>query len=85
MLVLGAIGAGCVHAPLSKAPSDNPEVQVDTLFTHDGCTVYRFEDNGFHYYVRCRQAEPAATSSMVPCGDNCERPEQIQTLSAEGR
>ena len=36
------------------APTDNSAIAVEQLFTHDGCSVYRFRDAGYpRYYVRC--------------------------------
>lgn len=26
---------------------------VTRLFTHDGCTIYRFDDGGYHYWAVC--------------------------------
>lgn len=45
---------GCEVDAVSTSRTDNADVQVDKLFTHDGCTVYRFEDYGnHHYFVKC--------------------------------
>lgn len=48
-----ALLAGCGEKAISINPTDNAKVPVERLFTHDGCTVYRFNDNGAKYFVRC--------------------------------
>jgi outer membrane biogenesis lipoprotein LolB len=41
--------------------------EVDRLFTHDGCTVYRFMDKGSsHYYVNCNGGTFSQASSYNP-------------------
>jgi hypothetical protein len=71
---------GCFAEPVGRGPTNNPEVQVDLLFTHDGCTVYRFRDVGFHYYVRCQDTAPGETVSTLACtGKGCT--DGIRTLT----
>jgi hypothetical protein len=81
---------GCYFpaTPVSTAATNNPDVDVEELVTHDGCTVYRFRDRIYHYYVRCRDGAPGApgptratsTSSPVSCGKTCVRSEEIETV-----
>jgi hypothetical protein len=52
------------------------------MFTHEGCTVYRFFDQRYHYYVRCQGAESARTLSSASCGKNCSYEDEIPTLSS---
>ncbi len=74
--------SACVTDPLATSPSNNPDLHVDTLFTHEGCTVYRFHDLGYHYYVRCADAPPRATVSTFTCrGKGCVNEDAIPTLS----
>jgi hypothetical protein len=80
-LVTAAL-AGCVNDPVATSPSNNPDMQVDMLFSHDGCTVYRFRDITYHYYVRCHDARSAETLSTRSCGKSCSYEEAIQTLSS---
>jgi hypothetical protein len=44
-----------VMEPISTlAPSNNKTYQVDYLFEHDGCKVYRFNDYGrYVYFTNC--------------------------------
>jgi hypothetical protein len=67
--------AGCFAEPLQQTQSNNPEVQVDLLFTHDGCKVYRFKDGGFHYFVKCDGAPTVTTMTPRKGGD-----EEIPTV-----
>ncbi len=80
MLTLLAAVA-CTNDPVSVSGTNNRQIQVDELFEHDGCKVYRFED-GYrdHYYVRCKDTQPAQTLSTESCGKNCTRPVDIQTV-----
>jgi hypothetical protein len=74
--VLALILAGCTNDPVSTARTDNNQVPVDKLFTHEGCTVYRFFDGGRnHYYSDCR----GSTMSHFNCGKGCTRDEEVPT------
>lgn len=78
-LALLAALTGCTKQAESSAAA-GVEFRVDRLFTHDGCTVYRFHDGGrSRYFAKC---EGAATSSMEwreSCGQNCTRPVDVPT------
>ena len=77
--------SACVTAtpPVASSPSNNSEIEVQTLFIHDGCTVFRFYDVGYHYYARCDGAHAGvATMSNVTCGRNCVRQEEVRTVKA---
>ena len=41
--------------------------RVEKLFTHEGCTVYRFHDDRTVYYTNCKG------STQSNCGKNCEQ------------
>ena len=43
------------------------EFKVEKLFTHEGCTVYRFFDDRRVYYTNCQG------STQSSCGKNCEQ------------
>lgn len=55
--------------------------EVKKLFTNDGCTIYRFVDNGtYHYYSDCRGSTVKNVNEI--CGENCyERYEEVITTS----
>ncbi len=84
--VLGVLMAtsACVAPAISQTATNNANVHVDRLFDHDGCTVYRFLDGSYHYYVRCIDAPgapttTAQTTNIVSCGKNCAKEELIST------
>jgi len=59
---------GCITPPLATTQTANPGIQVDLLFEHDGCRVYRFLDGTYHYFARCGGAGPNATMLPDRCG-----------------
>lgn len=70
--------AGCKKEPTGPSQFKGG-FKVETLFTHEGCTVYRFEDDRTIYFTKC---EGAASSSAIPiqnCGKSCYRPEPNET------
>lgn len=77
---LCALGCATRANPVAVHGTDNAEVTVEHLFTHDGCAVYRFKDVGYHYYVRCDGTGSAMTHSLEPCGKSCVNDDTIQTL-----
>jgi hypothetical protein len=78
------IVTGCMPVdPISQHATNNPNVNVELLFSHEGCDVFRFRDPAYHYYVRCSGVGvQAQTTQQVSCGKNCSREEAIQTISA---
>jgi hypothetical protein len=80
-----ALVTGCMPADaISQHHTNNPDVDVELLFSHDGCDVFRFRDPGFHYYVRCAgpPTQQVQTVQQVSCGKNCSREEAIQTITS---
>lgn len=78
MKTLLAILALTVLAGCSKQAETSTavgaEFVVDKLFTHEGCTVYRFYDGGnARYYTNCQ----GSTSWTRQCGKGCVRQEGI--------
>jgi hypothetical protein len=53
--------------PISKViPENNKTYQVDFLFEHDGCKVYRFLDNGnYVYFTNCKGDVTGITSDST--------------------
>lgn len=69
--------AACEKPPASVMSTDNREFPVATLFTHEGCTLYRFKDHGNpHYYSKC---EGGSSSVMSRVGAKHKRPEEVST------
>ena len=80
ILLLALAVAGCTAQPDSTGPTSNAETPVDTLFTKDGCTVYRFRNYGnHHYFARCIGAEQSLVQERVSCGKNCSRLQSLPT------
>lgn len=76
-LALAALTA-CSKQAVSTEQSNNPEIQVDTLFIKDGCTVYRFRDGGYaRYFTKC--GGHTQTNWQESCGKNCTLPVEITT------
>jgi hypothetical protein len=58
--------------PVEQTETNNPSFSVSKLFTHEGCTVYRFYDFGYYrYYVNCSGS--VISSVTERCGDECSR------------
>ena len=72
--------AGCNKSPEYSSPAGR-EFVVDTLFTHEGCTMYRFSDGGFsRYFAKCDgDSVTAQTEWGERCGNNCVRQIGITT------
>jgi hypothetical protein len=70
LIILAVIAlAGCSkRAEIST--SVGADFVVDRLFTHEGCTVYRFSDGGYsRYFTNCS----GSASWRESCGKNCNR------------
>lgn len=53
-LVISVALVGCTQDPIAKHSTNNPNIEVETLFDHDGCRGYRFSDGGRTiYFTRC--------------------------------
>lgn len=68
-----AVLAGCTKQA-AESSAVGKQFVVDKLFTHEGCTVYRFQDGGYYrYYTNCS----GSTNWTENCGKNCSRPMNI--------
>lgn len=56
IIVFITISSCAVQVPISKTPpNNNKSYQVEYLFEHDGCKVYRFADDGHYvYFTNCK-------------------------------
>lgn len=73
----------CLSACIERGPAKSTSVadsyEVERMFDHDGCAVFRFRDTGrYHYFVRCGSEQ--GTMQHVSCGKNCVRPEDVPTV-----
>ncbi len=75
VVVLLIVLSGCTVDPVTQSNTNNKAIQVDLLFTHDGCNVYRFTDGEYHYFVKCKDASTQAAFDVRDKG----RTEYIQT------
>lgn len=68
--------ASCVkkNTSLQTSNTDNPQIQVELLFTHDGCKVYRFYNIDYRYFTNCT----GSTTWTENCGKNCTREAGVQ-------
>ena len=77
-LVLAACGNPAEHSTPAGVGFN-----VDRLFTHEGCTVYRFSDAGWYrYFTKCAGAASSSTSWSEgrPCGKSqCIDAQEIPT------
>ena len=63
----------CHNDPISTIQTDNNKIKIDKLFTHDGCTVYRFLDGNYIYWVHCPNSGDESTmwTTEESCGKSC--------------
>jgi hypothetical protein len=67
LLILALVG--CTKQAETSSAAGR-EFVVDKLFTHEGCTVYRFDDGGrSRYFTNCS----GSTTWAENCGKNCTR------------
>ena len=80
MLSLAALAmvAGC-EKPAESAALTGVGFTVERLFTHEGCTVFRFWDGGYrHYFTRCDGvAAQSTTTRQESCGKSCTRSVEV--------
>lgn len=63
--------SACSGKAENTVQSTNGKFQVEHLFDADGCTVYRFLDEGrFHYFSKC-QGAISQTNRQESCGKSC--------------
>ncbi len=60
------------------------EMRVPQLLSEaDGCRVYRFVDNGTHYFTRCGEQVNTVRHYTESCGKNCTR-RRTESIATEG-
>lgn len=63
---------GCAGQAINSIQTENKDYKVELLFKYDGCSVYRFEDERPHYFVKCRSGEQSVSESdLRSCGKTC--------------
>lgn len=77
--LLALVGCERTNTAIQRDSTNNVAYQVDTLFTKDGCTVYRFlDEHRYRYFVRCDDGQ-TRTEWTENCGKSCERPVEVPT------
>ena len=86
VMITALVVAGCNKVPEYSSPAGR-EFVVDTLFTHEGCTMYRFSDGGYsRYFAKCDgDSVTAQTEWGESCGKNCVRQREITTSNARSQ
>lgn len=80
IIAVSAILVGC-EKPAESTAFRGAGFKVETLFTHEGCTVYRFADVGnFRYYTNCKSGHHNTTVWNESCGNGCSRGVEITTV-----
>ncbi len=74
-----AMLAGCTENIPEKAQPAGINFVVETLFTHEGCTVYKFKDSlTSKYYAKC-EAPQSSIMWTESCGKSCSREMHVPT------
>ena len=63
--------SGCAKEPESVGNSTNKDIEVETLFRYEGCTMYRFVDGRSHYFARCENSTETISTNSRSCGKDC--------------
>lgn len=67
LLAVAMLLLACDYAkPIEVRQTNNSDVNVELLFEHDGCKVYRFvtfSRDCYHYFAKCPGAQVATESS----------------------
>ncbi len=74
LLALALLLTSCEPEGQETLASSNGRVPTGVLTRVDGCTIYYFETNRRHYFVRCGQETTTTLNSWTEgCGKNCRR------------
>lgn len=80
LVVVGLIWA--FEAVFGLSDQQKVEMRVPRLLSEaDGCRVYKFVDNGTHYFTRCGEQVNTVRHYTESCGKGCtrNRTEEITT------
>jgi len=81
-IVLGLIGTFQLMFGLSA--EQKVEMRVPQLLSEaDGCSVYKFVDDGTHYFTRCGEQVDTVRHYTESCGKNCTR-RRTESIATEG-
>ena len=71
VIIIASIG--CVKDGIQTSKTNNSQIEVQLLFEHDGCKVYRFIDEDRRYFTNCK----GSTSWSEYCGKNCVKEQGV--------
>lgn len=82
LIAMLVLATGCAKNAERTETKGIGGFQVETLFNHDGCTVYRFEDAGRNrYFVKCENGSDSTITTHS--SGKSSFPETIQTETIE--
>ena len=82
LIVLGGVLA--LQGMFGLNDQQKMEMRVPQLMSEaDGCRVYRFVDNGTHYFTRCGAQVETIKNYTESCGKGCTRA-RTETITTEG-
>lgn len=81
ILAACAVVAGCTKPAETTAQAGaDGGFTVERLFTHEGCTAYRFKDGGTRvYYTKCGVDSDTSYSRQQSCGKGCTTTRRIKS------
>jgi hypothetical protein len=82
LIVVGLIWA--FEAVFGLSDEQKIEMRVPQLLSEaDGCRVYKFVDNGTHYFTRCGEQVNTVRHYTESCGKGCIR-NRTEEITTEG-
>ena len=82
LIVLGLIGT--FQAVFGLNEQEKAEMRVPQLLSEsDGCRVYKFVEDGTHYFTRCGEQVDTVRHYTESCGKNCTR-RRTESIATEG-
>jgi hypothetical protein len=76
LVALAFFTVACSKEGLFTKQTDNHEFNVDLLFEHDGCRVYRFRDGGYNrYFTNCK-----GSTSWIERSGKTSKPRSVDGL-----
>ena len=81
-IILLFMMVSCSKEVLEKIETNNVDINVSYLFSHQGCSVFRFYDHGDAiYFSDCSQDFKYTKNES--CGKNCTKSVNHQTMGFE--
>lgn len=78
LMVAIALALVACEKPPEQTKAVGNGFNVERLFTHEGCTVYRFDDGGrYRYYTKCDTQSNVSWQEY--CGKSCSKNVAIST------